>query len=69
MRFYTDDPARDFARWDMEQARAEARLPVCDCCGEIIHDDDYYEIDNEILCEECMKDKYMKSTEDYIEID
>lgn len=69
MRFYTDDAERDFARWDMEQARREARLPVCECCGEVIHDDDYYEIDNEILCEECMKDKYMKSTEDFIEID
>lgn len=69
MRFYTDDAERDFARWDMEQARREARLPVCECCGEVIHDDDYYEIDNETLCEECMKDKYMKSTEDFIEID
>ena len=67
--YYTDDPARDFDRWDMEQARAEARLPQCECCGETIHDDEYYEIDNEILCEECMKDRYMKSTEDFIQID
>jgi formylmethanofuran dehydrogenase subunit E len=69
MRFYTDDPARDFDRWDMEQARAEARLPVCECCGEVIHDDNYFEIDNEILCRECVEDKYMKSTEDFIQID
>ena len=64
--YYTDDAERDYARWDIEQARLEARLPVCECCGEVIHDDDYYEIDNEILCEECMKDKYMKHTEDWL---
>ena len=67
--FRTGDPESDFMRQDMERAMYEARLPVCDCCGEIIHDDDYYEIDNEILCEECMKDKYMKSTEDFTQID
>ena len=66
--YYTDDAERDFARWDMEQARAEARLPVCECCGEIIHDDFYWEIDDEILCEECMNDRFRKYTNDYIQI-
>ena len=67
--YYTDDAERDFARWDMEQTRAEARLPRCEDCGEIIHDDYYWEIDGEILCEDCMNDRYRKHTEDFIEID
>lgn len=57
--FYDD---ADYAR-----AEAEKELPVCTCCGEPIQDDFYYEIDDEILCEECLKDNYRKSVEDYIE--
>lgn len=64
---YTDDPARDFAQWDMEQTMAEARLPVCNCCGEAIRDDFYYEIDDEILCTDCMNDRFRKSTDDFID--
>lgn len=66
---YTDDPAKDFDRWDMEQARREARLPVCDCCGEIINDDFYWEIDDEILCADCMNERYRHYTDDYAQID
>jgi hypothetical protein len=67
---YTDDAERDFARHDMEQARKEARLPVCEekKCRKRIHDDYYFEIDGEILCEDCMIRRYRKYTEDYIEI-
>lgn len=69
--FRTDDPERDFNRWDLEKERQLARLPVCEGkkCGKRIQDDYYFEIEGEILCEECMNAKYRKSTEDYIEID
>lgn len=66
---YTDDPIADFDRYDMEQTRAEARLPLCEKCGKRIQDDEYFEIDSEILCRKCMEDKYMKYTNDFIEID
>lgn len=67
---YTDDPVRDFDRYDMEQARREARLPVCENrkCGKRINDDFYWEIDGEILCEKCMNLRHRKYTEDYIEL-
>lgn len=68
---YTDDPARDFDRWDMEQARLEARLPVCENpkCKKRINDDFYWEIDGEILCEQCVNERYRKYTDNYIQID
>lgn len=64
---YTDDPARDFAQWDMEQTMAEALLPVCDCCGEAIRDDFYWEIDGDMLCEKCMNSRYRKFTDNFID--
>lgn len=65
--FRTGDPEADFLRQDMEQAMREARLPICDNCKERIHDDDYYDVEGEILCEDCMKEKYRRSTEDHVE--
>lgn len=70
-RYYTDDPERDFDRWDMEQERRRARLPYCEdrkCRKRVIDDEVYYDIGNEILCEECMKRRYQRSVEDFIEL-
>lgn len=69
--YYTDDAERDFAMQDMKQARLEARLPVCDNrkCRRPIHDDYYWEIDGDILCEKCMNDRYRKYTDDFIQMD
>ena len=66
--FRHGDPLEDFDRLDREQASYEERLPVCEDCGEAINDDFYYEIDNEIICEECMKHRYRKYTENFIQI-
>ena len=63
--FRHGDPLDDFDRLDRQQAEYEARLPVCEDCKQPIHDEDYYEIDGEILCEECMKSRYRRSTEEY----
>ena len=67
--FRHGDPLDDFDRLDMEQARQEARLPVCHNrkCGKRIQDETYFDIGGVILCRECMEDFYMKYTEDYIE--
>lgn len=64
--FYSDDPVRDYDRYDAEMARREARLPVCDKCDKPIHDDEYYEVEGWTLCEECMKDMYGRRTEDFV---
>ena len=68
MSLRTGDPLDDFNRQDMEQARREARLPVCEKCKERIYDEHYYDDDCEILCESCLLEKYRRYTEDYIEI-
>lgn len=68
---FTDDAERDFLMQDMEQARREERLPVCDNrkCRKKIYDDFCWEIDGEILCEKCMNARYRRFVEDYIEYD
>ncbi len=64
--FRSGDPLNDFDRWDRELASMEARLPVCDKCNQRINDDIFFDIDGEILCEDCMHDRYARSTEDYL---
>ena len=66
MYFRNGDPLDDFDRYDREQAQYEAKLPECEKCGKPIHDDTYFEIDNEILCEDCMRDRYERSTDDWL---
>lgn len=40
-------------------------LPVCEKCHKPIQDDYYFYINDETLCQSCMEDRYMLSTEDY----
>jgi hypothetical protein len=67
--FYSDDPLRDFDRYDAYQAQLEAKLPQCEnkrCKCRIIHDEKYFDVDGEILCEACMRERYERSTKDFI---
>ena len=65
--FYTDDPERDFDRYDAEQQEQLEKLPVCSYCLEPIQDDYLYEINDEVICEECLNENFRKNVEDYIE--
>ena len=67
MFFRTDDPIADFNRYDAEQQNYLDKLPKCDCCGEPITDEHYYDIDGTFFCEECLKDEFRKNTDDYME--
>ena len=64
--YYSDNPVADFERWDRDQAEKLARLPVCSHCGEPIQDDFCFEINDELFCEDCMKDNFRRSTDNYI---
>lgn len=63
---YSDNPINDFMEFDAEQERKLATMPVCSICGEPIQDDFLFDIDGEIFCEECLKDNFRKSTDEYI---
>jgi formylmethanofuran dehydrogenase subunit E len=59
----------NYSQWewhDREQERSLNLLPVCDKCKERIDDDHYFYIHGEILCEDCMIERYRRNTEDYI---
>ena len=60
--YRTDDPLYDFDMHDAEQAEYEKKLPHCEYCGEAIHEK-YYEIGDEIICEDCMNDHFAKWVE------
>lgn len=63
--FRSNDPIADFQRRERERQEWEDSLPCCDRCKEKI-DDYVYDIDGEILCIQCMIDKYRRDVEDYV---
>ena len=68
--FYTDDPVSDFERHDAQQEKWLQSRPVCEVCGDHIQDEHLYDIDGDLVCEEClaeyMKEHYRQSTERYL---
>ena len=42
------------------------QLPKCEYCGQHIQDEYCFEINDEIICEGCLKDNFRKSTEDLV---
>lgn len=60
--FRSDDPNRDFDRWDAEQNRLREKLPVCDVCDQTI-DSDYYHINGDNICADCMETYFKKEVE------
>lgn len=54
-----------WAAHDRHKESLLERLPVCDECGKRIQDDIYFDIDGELICEDCMIRKYGRRTEDY----
>lgn len=67
MRYYSDDPVRDFHRHSAKQERELAKLPKCAYCGEPITEEFCFEINDEIICIHCLKIYHRRDTEDYIE--
>lgn len=67
----TDDPVADAERYFAERDEALTVLPICSCCGERIQEDELYDFDGDLVCEECLPvylaDNYKKPTTAYIE--
>ena len=65
--YFTDDPVSDYNRYQEEQEKQLQKLPKCSHCDEHIQDEHLYEINDELICEKCIKDNFRKNVEDYIE--
>ena len=65
MRYRSNDPEADFLCFDAQRAKDEASLPHCDYCGEVIYES-YYEINDEIICEDCMASHFRRDVEDFL---
>ena len=63
---FTDDPIADFNRHSREQEEWLDSRPVCSECGHHIQDEYCYEINDEYICEDCLKYYHRKRTEDVI---
>lgn len=44
----------------------EDHCPQCEFCGEYIQDEYLYDIDGDLYCEECMKERFRKPSEKYM---
>lgn len=59
----------NYERWERyndEQERKLEKLPKCDECGERIQTDECYEVNNDLICPNCMIENHRKWVEDYI---
>lgn len=56
----TDDPIRDFDRWDEEQSRWLESRPECADCGEPIQEDHCFEYNGEYICPRCNEECHRK---------
>lgn len=60
----------NYDRWeayDAERQKELDRLPRCSECDEPIMTDVLYEINDELLCPDCMEKNHRKWVENYIE--
>lgn len=64
---WTDDPVKDHDRYQNEKDKQLQKLPKCSECDNPIQTEECYEINDELICPECLKDNHRKWVEDYIE--
>lgn len=64
---YTDDPIFDFNCHDAKQQAELDRLPKCCECDHPIQDEFCYEINGDLVCNECMDNNHKKCVEDFVE--
>lgn len=59
--YWTDDPVKDAERYIADQEkRAAELLPKCADCGEYVQEDYYFEINDEVICPDCLDSHYRK---------
>lgn len=62
---YIPDYTDMFNEYDARQQAQEKKYPKCDCCGDRIVDDKFYNIEGTYICKTCIED-FKVDTDDYI---
>lgn len=70
--YRTDDPIRDYDRWEIEQLnrynRSVQNAPCCTWCGASVIDFDFvYDVNGDYICEDCI-DSCKESTDKWWEL-
>ena len=55
-----------YDQYEAEQERRLDKLPVCSCCDEPIQDESAVVFNDEWICDDCLKNYYRRSVEEYI---
>ena len=63
---YTPDNYDLFKKHDADQQNQLYKLPRCGECDEPIQSETCYEINGELICEECLENNHKKWVEDFI---
>ena len=63
---YCPDNYDAFCEHEARQEKALAKLPECSECGHPIQDDTCFNINDELICNECMNENHRVFTDDYI---
>ncbi len=64
---WSDDPEKDFERYDAEQQAKLDKLPICNCCGEPIQQEKAVYYNDQWCCEECEDEFWQDIREDFLE--
>lgn len=63
---YIPDVLDQWEQRELKQQKELDRLPECSECGHPIQSEFCYEINDELICEQCMSDHHRKAVEDYV---
>ena len=65
--YYTDDPLRDFERYDSEREKVLENLPRCSCCNQPIQQEKAVYYNDQWCCKDCEVDFWDDIRSDFLE--
>lgn len=65
--YFTDNPVADAERYAAEQEEELEKLPICECCGEPIHQEKAIYYNDQWCCEDCEHDFWQNIRDDFLE--
>lgn len=65
--YYTDNPTMDALRYMQKQEEQLEKLPICECCGEPIQQEEAIYYNDQWCCEDCEDEFWRSIREDFLE--